>query len=119
MAQRIADEINANFQGATDLEKITAAAQEVAEYCNQAKYTTEGEDYSQAYGVFVKGEYSCAGATRALGLVLDCLGYDWEHVNENQWTHQWCKVTSMDGQVGWADGQIGAAGYGGTSLCVI
>ena len=111
-AQRIADEINANFQGATDLEKITAAAQEVAEYCNQAKYTTEGEDYSQAYGVFVKGEYSCAGATRALGLVLDCLGYDWEHVNENQWTHQWCKVTSMDGQVGWADGQIGAAGYG-------
>lgn len=112
VAQRIADEINANFQGTTDLDKITAAAQEVAEYCSQAKYTTEGEDYSQAYGVFVKGEYSCAGATRALGLVLDCLGYDWEHVNENQWTHQWCKITSMDGQVGWADGQIGAAGYG-------
>ena len=111
VAQQIADEINANFDGASDLEKVTAAAQAVAEYCDQATYTTEGEDYSQAYGVFIKGEYSCAGATRALGLVLDCMGYDWEHVNENQWTHQWCKVT-MDGQVGWADGQIGMADYG-------
>ena len=47
-----------------------------------------------------KGEYSCAGATRALGMVLECMGYKWEHVNPNQWTHQWCKVT-MDGQAGW------------------
>lgn len=111
VAQQIADEINANFQGATDLEKVNAAAQAVAEYCRQGSYTTEGEDYSQAYGVFIKGEYSCAGATRALGLVLDCLGYSWEHVNESQWTHQWCSVT-MDGQTGWADGQLGMADYG-------
>ncbi len=111
VAQQIADEINANFQGATDLEKVNAAAQAVAEYCRQGSYTTEGEDYSQAYGVFIKGEYSCAGATRALGLVLDCLGYSWEHVNESQWTHQWCSLT-MDGQTGWADGQLGMADYG-------
>ncbi len=71
----------------------------------------EGENYSEAYGVFIAGEFSCAGATRALGMVLSCMGYEWEHVNENQWTHQWCRVT-MDGQAGWADGQIGYAGYG-------
>lgn len=108
VAQQIAAGIGA--QG-TDLERVAKAAQAVSAYCSKATYTTEGSDYSQAYGVFIKGEYSCAGATRALGMVLECMGYKWEHVNPNQWTHQWCKVT-MDGQAGWADGQIGMAGYG-------
>ena len=44
-------------------------------------------------------------------MILEELGYTWTHVNENQWKHQWVKVT-MDGQVGWADGMLGAAGYG-------
>ena len=111
-ARAVAQQIAAGIgtQG-TDLERVAKAAQAVSAYCNKATYTTEGSDYSQAYGVFIKGEYSCAGATRALGMVLECMGYKWEHVNPNQWTHQWCKVT-MDGQVGWADGQIGMAGYG-------
>lgn len=111
-ARAVAQQIAAGIgtQG-TDLERVAKAAQAVSAYCNKATYTTEGSDYSQAYGVFIKGEYSCAGATRALGMVLECMGYKWEHVNPNQWTHQWCKVT-MDGQAGWADGQIGMAGYG-------
>ena len=111
-ARAVAQQIAAGIgtQG-TDLERVTKAAQAVSAYCSKATYTTEGSDYSQAYGVFIKGEYSCAGATRALGMVLECMGYKWEHVNPNQWTHQWCKVT-MDGQAGWADGQIGMAGYG-------
>lgn len=111
-ARAVAQQIAAGIgtQG-TDLERVAKAAQAVSAYCNKAPYTTEGSDYSQAYGVFIKGEYSCAGATRALGMVLECMGYKWEHVNPNQWTHQWCKVT-MDGQAGWADGQIGMAGYG-------
>ena len=111
-ARAVAQQIAAGIgtQG-TDLERVAKAAQAVSAYCSKATYTTEGSDYSQAYGVFIKGEYSCAGATRALGMVLECMGYKWEHVNPNQWTHQWCKVT-MDGQAGWADGQIGMAGYG-------
>ena len=111
-ARAVAQQIAAGIgtQG-TDLERVTKAAQAVSAYCSKATYTTEGSDYSQAYGVFIKGEYSCAGATRALGMVLECMGYKWEHVNPNQWTHQWCKMT-MDGQAGWADGQIGMAGYG-------
>ena len=39
------------------------------------------------------------------------MGYNWRHVNENQWAHQWC-VLEMDGQIGFADGQVGMAGYG-------
>ena len=54
-------------------------------------------------GVFVAGVYTCAGTTRALGRVLDYMGYSWQHVNENKWSHQWCIVT-MDGQAGYADG---------------
>ena len=107
VAQSIADKIGPG----TDLERVTQAAQAVAEYCAKCVYTTSGSDYSQAYGVFIAGEYSCAGATRALGMVLECMGYSWEHANENQWTHQWC-ILEMDGQAGWADGQIGFAGYG-------
>jgi len=39
------------------------------------------------------------------------MGYSWQHVNENKWSHQWCIVT-MDGQTGYADGMSGIAGYG-------
>ena len=57
------------------------------------------------------GVYTCAGTTRALGRVLDYMGYGWQHVNENKWVHQWCIMT-MDGQTRYADGMGGIAGYG-------
>ena len=44
-------------------------------------------------------------------MVLECMGYQWEHINPNQWTHQCCKL-EMDDQIGFADGQIGLVGYG-------
>ena len=69
-----------------------------------------GKDYCTAYGVFIKGEYSCAGSTRALGLVLTCMGYQWKHINENQYSHQWCEL-NIDGRVVVADGQTGQVGY--------
>lgn len=111
IAQEIANAILSDSELQTDIEKVGAAAYIVSLYCQQAMYTTEGENYSEAYGVFISGEFSCAGATRALGMVLSCMGYEWEHVNENQWTHQWCRL-AIDGQIGWADGQLGGAGYG-------
>lgn len=110
-AKAVAQKIANSITGSNDLEKITKAARIVSEYCSKGKYTQTGSDYYTAYGVFIKGEYSCAGATRALGMVLECMGYSWQHMNENQWTHQWVVVT-MDGQVGYADGQVGIAGYG-------
>ncbi len=107
VAQQIADSIT----GGSDLEKVRQAAQIVSAYCANATYTSEDPDYRTAYGVFCKGVYTCAGSTRALGMVLECMGYSWEHVNANLYTHQWCKVT-IDGQNGWADGMGGIADYG-------
>lgn len=108
VARQIASVIPTDY---TDLERVSIAAQIVSYYCSFCNYTMEGADYRTPFGVFVKGEYSCAGATRALGLVLDCIGYQWTHVNENQYGHQWCSLY-MDGRLGFADGQIGLAGYG-------
>ncbi len=107
VAQMIADQCT----DGTDLERVTKAAQIVAGYCAAATYTTEDPDYRTAYGVFCKGVYTCAGSTRALGMVLECMGFSWSHANANQWTHQWCIVT-LDGQTGYADGMAGLAGYG-------
>lgn len=110
VAEQIAQEINANYTGRSDLDKVSAAAEIVAGYCRQGT-ASDSQDSATAYGVFIKGEYSSAGATRALGLVLDCLGYSWQHINAGTSNYQWCQLT-MDGQVGWADGQSGTAGYG-------
>ena len=111
-ALEVARQIAASIPtGISDLERVGRAAREVSQYCQNATYTTSGENYNTPYGVFIAGEYSCAGATRALGLVLDCMGYTWTHVNENQMTHQWCELV-MDGQRGYADGQVGIVGYG-------
>lgn len=108
IAKRIAAGIPDNI---SDLDRVAMATSAVSHYCSYCTYTTEGKDYATAFGVFIKGEFSCAGATRALGMVLTCLGYDWKHVNENQYTHQWCELY-MDGQIGFADAQILAVGYG-------
>lgn len=110
VAEQIAQEINANYTGRSDLDKVSAAAEIVAGYCRQGT-ASDSQDSATAYGVFIKGEYSSAGATRALGLVLDCLGYSWQHINAGTSNYQWCQLT-MDGQTGWADGQSGTAGYG-------
>lgn len=95
----------------SDLDRVSMAASIVSYYCQFCEYTMSGGDYRTPYGVFIKGEYSCAGATRALGMVLTCMGYSWTHINENQYSHQWCELY-MDGQLGYADGQVGIAGYG-------
>ncbi|MCR5507267.1 MAG: hypothetical protein K6F34_01135 [Lachnospiraceae bacterium] len=61
------------------------------------QYTTSVPHYNDPYGYFVAGVGSCAGETRATGLCLNMLGIPYEHVNENQWSHQWCRVPMPDG----------------------
>lgn len=112
VAQQIAESIMSNTAYTTDLQRVTAAAQAVASYCNNSVYGADANKYYRSpYGVFVAGVYTCAGSTRALGRVLDYMGYSWQHVNENKWVHQWC-VLDMDGQAGFADGMGSCAGYG-------
>ncbi|MBO4457182.1 MAG: hypothetical protein J5802_05655 [Butyrivibrio sp.] len=94
-----------------DVEKVAYAAGIVKAYCDQGTYTTKGKIYRTAYGVFIGGEYSCAGATRALGLILDYLGISWVHKNINSWEDQWCQVI-VDGKEGYGDGIYAMAGYG-------
>ena len=112
VAKQIADSIMANTAYTTDLQRVNAAAVTVAGYCQNCIYgSDQNKWYRSPYGVFIGGVYTCAGSARALGRVLDYMGYSWQHTNENQNKHQWCIVT-MDGQVGFADGMGGFAGYG-------
>lgn len=109
VAQQIASVIPTDR---SDAERIAMAAHIVSNYCKYGTYShyMSGKDYRTAYGLFVKGDYTCAGTTRALGLVLTCMGYPWKHVNENQYEHQWCQLT-IDGRTLMADGQTGEVWY--------
>lgn len=55
-------------------------------------YSMSTAHYNDPYGYFILGSASCAGCTRATGLCLNILGIPYEHVNENQYAHQWCRV---------------------------
>lgn len=55
-------------------------------------YSEEAPHYNDAYGYLVNHVASCAGSARTAGLCLNMLGMSYEHVNENQWDHQWCRV---------------------------
>ena len=108
----------------TQIEMVAYATGIVRAYCDRGTYTTTGTLYRTAYGVFIAGEYSCAGSTRALGLILDYLDVlcqkkdptkygplKWVHVNANKWDDQWCQIV-CDYHEAYAD-PIGAwAGYG-------
>ena len=61
-------------------------------YDDGMTYSTDAPHYNDPYGYFVLGVASCAGCARATGLCLNILGIPYEHVNENQWGHQWCRV---------------------------
>ena len=98
-------------KGMKDIEKVSRAAYIVSAFTSRASYSMSGPYYSKPYGVFIAKECSCSGCTRALGMVLTIMGFDWVHVNENQYTHQWISL-KMDGKKGYADGQIGMVGYG-------
>ena len=59
-------------------------------------YTMQGKHYRDPYGYFIQKQASCAGCTRATGLCLNILGISYEHVNENQYSHQWARVKVGD-----------------------
>ena len=115
IAREIANHVLSNPALRTDLEKVREATKIVRWYAFKGKYGPDEDKYYRTpYGVFVAGRFTCAGTTRALGRVLEFMGYEWEHVNENEWLHQWCVLT-MDGKIGHADAAFGdsdAVGYG-------
>ena len=80
---------------AEQLQGIANALREMVDDGTVA-YSTDTPHYNDAYGYLVLHVASCAGCARTTGLCLNMLGIPYEHVNENQWTHQWCRV-DVDG----------------------
>lgn len=70
---------------------VAAALREMFD-SGKVKYSTSAAHYNDPYGYFVRHVASCAGCTRATGLCLNILGIKYEHVNENKYKHQWCRV---------------------------
>ena len=111
-ASAIAYQIARSIGGGSDFDRVSRAAKAVSNYYYRGVHKESGLDYRTPYGVFIKGESSCAGATRALIQVLEAMGYgNLTHANANSWSHQWVILT-MDGQIGYADGQVGMVGFG-------
>ncbi len=118
------------FGDGSQIQMVAYATGVVRAYCDRGTFTTSGSYYRTAYGVFLQGEYSSAGATRALGLVIDYLDdlcqawnknnptasenygpLNWVHVNANKWDDQWCQVV-CDYHEAYADPIAAWAGYG-------
>lgn len=102
-------------RGDKQVKRADIAAYYVSLFARRDRYTMRGRYYSTAYGVFIKRQYSCAGTTRALGMVLNLMGFKYKHVHENQYRHQWCSLR-LDHRRGFADGMAGFAGYGSYML---
>jgi uncharacterized repeat protein (TIGR02543 family) len=89
----------------TAAKQIQAATDAVTVFVAMNKYKQKGKYYNKPEGVFVKAISTCAGECRALGLVIEKMGYKWEHINENKQTHQWVVVYTKKNRKGarWAD----------------
>ena len=60
-------------------------------------YSMSAPHYNDPYGYLILGAASCAGCAKATGMCLNILGIPYEHVNEGQYSHQWCRVY-VDGE---------------------
>lgn len=72
------------------LQYVTGALRDF--FDKNMSYTTNKAHYNDPYGYLCLKRASCAGCARTTGLCLNILGIKFEHVNENQWSHQWCRV---------------------------
>lgn len=83
----------ATLVGLPQEEQMKRIAQELRDFFdNRMEYSDTAPHFLDAYGFFINKKASCQGATCAVGLCLNMLGIDYEHVNHNKWTHQWCRV---------------------------
>ncbi len=95
VAKKIADEVRAEVGKEKSLKQIAFATDKVAEYYDKCSYDDTKVVNWSAWGVFIGKEASCAGATKALGMVLEQLGFEWEHMYEHSKGHQFCKVVNF------------------------
>ena len=91
-AYNIALEIVTPLANMSREKQLKELSKEMRKRFENGTYSMSEDHYNDPYGYFVLGTASCAGCTRATGLCLNILGIPYEHVNENQYTHQWCRV---------------------------
>ena len=97
-AYAVATEIASKYAGQSREDQLRGVYQEIRHiFDTEITYSMTEKHYNTVYGYFVAGVASCAGAVRATGLVLTILGFEYEHVNENQASHQWPRV-NLDGR---------------------
>lgn len=85
----------ATLVGLSREEQMKRIALELREFFDaRMEYSDTAPHFLDAYGFFILKKASCQGATAATGLCLNMLGIDYEHVNHNQWKHQWCRVNN-------------------------
>ena len=108
-AYDIANEIVNRHKNKEEIEMLCRITEDIYNIYKSGVHSEKDPHYSDVYGVFVLKRASCAGVTRAVCLAMTILGTPYEHVNENQWTHQWCRIFSkseneycvLDGQGGY------------------
>ena len=92
-AYQAALELVTPYAGFPIEEQLYGITKSIRERFDQGmNYSMTADHYNDPYGYFILGSASCAGCTRATGLCLNILGIPYEHVNENQYSHQWCRV---------------------------
>jgi len=98
-AYTIAYDIVWRYAGLPRQQQIEAVMTELAYIRHNSPwdYSMSERHYNDIYGFFVLNMTSCAGDVRAAGICLTILGIPYEHVNENQYTHQWVRV-ELDGR---------------------
>ena len=93
-AYNAAQKIVKPLVGKSRKKQVTVIVKKIRARVDSGKvaYSMDAPHYNDPYGYFVTGVGSCAGSVRATGLCLNMLGIPYEHVHENEYSHQWVRV---------------------------
>jgi hypothetical protein len=110
-AYRVATEIVNRHKEKDEIEMLAGIVGDVFNIYLSGTHSESEAHYNNVYGALILKRASCAGVTRAVNLCMTILGIPYEHVNENQWTHQWCRIFVKSENSYWVlDGQAGIIG---------
>ena len=92
-AYKIARKMLLPLEGLDKKQQLQGITRALREYFDKGmSYSMKTAHYNDPYGYLVLKSASCAGCTRTAGMMLNMLGINYEHINENQYTHQWARV---------------------------
>lgn len=105
-AYAVANEIVNKHKNKSETDMLTCIMKDIYEIYASGTHNEKDPHYGDVYGALILRRASCAGVTRAVCLCMTILNIPYEHVNESQWTHQWCRVFVKSQNEYWViDGQ--------------